>query len=204
MKKTKIILSTIMLCILITGCEKQHKDSENILPIAADCMVVPFLDGIRIAKNTPEFYNIEESYVIKGVVLDKIEYGISVKLIEDIKGNFDKTSNDDIFTVWGYSQNQIMSSERSDHMVSYNTGDTLIMHVIHLPEYSSGIINEDRVWLEKPEDYCTISCTPSVVKLSDGYATGIISMEPEPVGKSYIKKLPIDEFENKLNELLNK
>ncbi|MDR2910519.1 MAG: hypothetical protein LBV47_04020 [Bacteroidales bacterium] len=202
MKKTKIILSTIMLIILIMGCEKQNKDSENIPPAAADCEVYSFLDAIRIAKNNPEFY--EKSYLIKGVVLDKIEYGVSVKLLEDLKGNFDKTGNS-VFTVWGDCSAFVgIESNKLDNMSNYDKGDTLIMHIDHLYHDWSYLVSPGHVWLEKPEDYYTMTCAPSVVKLSDGYATGHILLEPEPVDKVFVEKLPIDEFENKLNEILNK
>ncbi|MDR2911201.1 MAG: hypothetical protein LBV47_07570 [Bacteroidales bacterium] len=217
----KFILPMVMVFVIVIGCEKQNKEPEPAPPIpetekepsvpeepevprmpASICEVLGFLEGVSALVTNPEGF--EESYLIKGVVLDKIEYSISVKLIEDLKGNFDK--NDDVFKVWGDGVSFVESNRMEKLSLEYDKGDTLIMHIDQSYYDWSHAIPTGHVWLEKPEDYNTVECAFSVVKLSDGYATGRILLEPEPelVGKLFIEKLPIDEFENKLNKLLKK
>jgi hypothetical protein len=156
-----------MVVAIVIGCEKQHEEPVNVPEVGLGCLGISgFLDGVSAYAPNTEFY--EESYLVKGVVLDKIEYGVRVKLLEDLKGNFDKTGND-VFTVWG-DGNSFIESNRLEKLNLCNTGDTLIMHITHSPDWPYEV-PPGHVWFEKPEDYCTFVCSQSVLKILDGYVT---------------------------------
>ena len=155
---------------MITGCAKAKQEiitteDEEMPTIAGSCdnWYTSFLVGV---KNSTE----SNTYIIKGIVLDKIEYGLSIRLVEDLKGNFPK--NVDTFTAWGYG-NSFLESNRSDRLILYNTQDVLIMHLAPVCDLSH-MKPQGHTWFEKPEDYATLDCEPSVLKLSDGYVTGYL------------------------------
>ena len=198
MKYIKLI---IILYIMVLGCEKKDDNSADIKCLWASS----FFEGVSRRSNS------NDTYVIKGIVLDKIEHelnGLNIKLIEDLKGNFPEKVND--FTAWGVTYADLL---RKDYLSLYDKQDVLIMHLTR----SEGISPE------KSNDYCTITCTHSVVKLSDDYVTGRILYDEEGWWegmsledlRSYAEisqlreqqnitdTIPFDDFQKKLNELLN-
>ena len=112
------------------------------------------------------YFQKDDIFFIKGVALDVFEYGRTIEVIEDLKGNF--TGESSIF-VWGGGNSPkdsgcIPTNERMDHIELYQENDTLIMLV-------KSVTFE---CLEAISDYTTITCGYSVLKLSNGFVTGEI------------------------------
>lgn len=180
----KVIL--IMLATSTIGCNKTSNTEEGSLPLSLNCTVCSFMEGASNNSNNNDIY------LIKGIVLDKIEYGLKIRLVEDLKGNFPENVN--TFIVWG-GNDRTASYERSDNLSIYNKQDALIMLLISIRDLSVVWFNPN---VEKQEDYSTVICTKSVLKLSNGYVTGNIfdyyGVEQQTI--------PYDDFQKKLNELL--
>ena len=135
----------------------------------ADCMVISFKE------NYSENFQKNEIFFIKGVALDVFEYGRTIKVIEDLKGNY--TGESSIFVWGGGSPSEgsgfvCISNERSDNITQYQENDTLIMIVVKSYSYESCPI-------EDSNDYATIACAYSVLKLSNGFVTGYIRVGVE-------------------------
>ena len=151
----KRILKTFLICFLSIYSMHSY----------ADCDVKSFKENYvsNIQKN--------EVFFIKGVALEIFEYGRTIKVIEDLKGNYIGESS--IF-VWGGGDPSegsgfvCISNERSDNITQYQENDTLIMIVVKSYRYESCPI-------EDSNDYATIACAYSVLKLSNGFVTGHIS-----------------------------
>ena len=129
----------------------------------ANCLEVSFTE------NYLSNFQKDEVFFIKGVAMDVFEYGRTIKVIEDLKGNFIGESS--IF-VWGagFPSNvsefeACMTVERWDIITQYQENDTLIMLI-------NPVCFEN--CLEIFGDYTTISCAFSVLKLSNGFVTGYI------------------------------
>ena len=214
--KSQII--AIMLITGVSGCSKKSESTTEQLPpiVGGLCS-----DAVSFMESISRYSSDNNIYVIKGTVLDKVEYGLKISLIEDFKGNFPKNKN--TFTVWG-DGTTFIESNRLDYLTSYNKQDVLIMLLTPARDLSF-ITPPEHKWLEKPEDYTTLTCTYSVVQLSDGYVTGYIlpyeerdtwwdnmsreelssyieSLPPEEQSSFTMDKMPYDEFQRKLNELL--
>ena len=110
-------------------------------------------------------------FFIKGIAGEVYEHGRTIKIIEDLKGNLgDKSS---IF-VWGIGGNCYFTLDgmvcyeehRTDNIIQYNENDTLIMLVGNPRVFEGGI--------ETYNDYATLGCASSVLKLSNGFVTGRI------------------------------
>ena len=107
-------------------------------------------------------------FFIKGVAGEVFEYGRTIEIIEDLKGNLEEVSS--IF-VWGYgysSSEFCLENNRADNMLLYQEKDTLIMLVRR-----SSVFDVD-CWIETSGDYATLECAKSVLKLSNGYVIGCI------------------------------
>ena len=110
-----------------------------------------------------------EIFFIKGVALEIYEYGRTIKVIEDLKGNLDDKSS--IF-VWGGGAPSeesgfiCIANARSESMLWYNENDTLIMLV------GKPYVHEECI--ETSGDYATFECGYSILKLSNGLVTGRI------------------------------
>jgi hypothetical protein len=127
----------------------------------ADCRETSFKE------NYSNNFQKENVFFIKGVALDVFEYGRTIKVIEDLKGNF--TGESSIF-VWGAGNPPsscmiVVTIERWDNIIRYQENDTLIMLV-------SPVVFEN--CFETFGDYETITCAYSVLKLSNGFVTGYI------------------------------
>ena len=134
-----------------------------------------------------------EVFFIKGVALDVYEYGRTVKVIEDLKGNFDDESS--VF-VWGQGHPSgsgfiCPTFERQDNITQYQENDTLIM----LVEKSYGI----DVCIETSSDYATFTCGYSILKLSNGFVTGRIFPPLEEWGYPEEITMPWKELQVSLN-----
>jgi len=138
-------------------------DKQEHQMTAADCHLASFL------VNYSENYKKADVYFIRGIATKlKHEGGLNIKLIEDLKGNFPK--NVTTITVWGgYNPGQgKMTIERLDNFSIYKNQDMLLM-----------LLTPSTIWKynsepEKKGDYATIGCAYSVLKLSNGYVTGVI------------------------------
>jgi len=188
-------VAAVMMCVLLFttfGCENGNKNyalEECFFPLndglGLDCPIASFQEGVS---RFPKCCN---TYIIKGIVEGKIEYGLNIKFVEDLKGNFPK--NVSTFNAWGDNG----GSFRYGILSIYDISDVLIMHLIPVDEnkvYHSGA--SDVPCFEKPGDFCTFPCTVSVLKFSDGYVSGHIL----PNNNQDI--LPWKVFQKLLNELL--
>jgi len=126
----------------------------------ADCIEISFKE------NYLNNFKKNEIFFIKGVAQEIFEYGRTIEVIEDLKGNFVGESS--IF-VWGAgnppSDSVCMTVERWDIITQYQENDTLIMLI-------NPVAYED--CLETFGGYTTIGCAYSVLKLSNGFVTGRI------------------------------
>ena len=139
-------------------------------------------------------------YIIKGIILDKIEYGLNIKLVEDLKGNFPKNVN--TFVLWGDGI-PFLCSNRVDDLKKYNNQDVLIVLLTPAHDLPADMIPDGNTWFEEPEDYTTLTCTASVLKLSDGYVTGFI--EPNNNKESediFLTIMSWGDFQKKLRKFL--
>jgi len=122
----------------------------------------------------------EDLFFIKGEVLDTVEHSLRIGLIDDLKGSFPQ--NISTFTVWGAGRYSyfFISDNRSDRLtIDWEVGDTLLMFLTP--------VNRERVeatlnmccmpeetrsrWIERPGDFRTLGCLPSVAKLSENYVS---------------------------------
>ena len=144
------ISTIITLCVAlftVSGCANQD---ECIKTGGGYCEQFSFLDGVSITSKNSDFY------VIKGVVLGTYRRnGLTVRLVEDLKGNFPKGVI--TFNVWK-NINICYPDGRHDCLSCYDYQDVLIM--LLTPEI--------------PRGYTTLQCIRSVLKLSNGYVTGNI------------------------------
>ena len=190
------------LCLFVAhfGCKKHVEDNveDNVCEcfpsrgdgrIALDCIVCSFLEGVSM------YSKCSDLYVIKGIALDKYEYGCKIELLEDLKGNFPE--NLDTFIVWG-DGNTALELNRMDDLRIYDDQDVLIM--LLTPAHDLSEMTPAGTWFEKPEDFTTITCTKGVLKLSDGYVTGYLTPED---GFNYEQTIQWLDFQNELHKLLN-
>ena len=149
---------------MILGCDK--KDDQQM--IVGDCHVLSFMESVS------RDFDGNTTYIIKGIVLDKYEhYGLKIRFVEDLKGNFPK--NVTTFDTWGANTpSTSYFLYRSDNLTIYKTQDVLIMHLLPVLDYL--FLDQQRSSPEKSGDYTTLPCTYSVLKLSDDYVTGYLSM----------------------------
>ncbi len=114
-KKIRMLLISILLINIGCNKEKVEENGGNRITLAADCIEASFIENYSYCvENNRIFY-------IKGIALDIFEYGRTIKVIEDLKGNFDGESS--IF-VWGSGypskDNYIcISNERFDDIIKY-------------------------------------------------------------------------------------
>ena len=155
-----------------------------------DCPVFSFMEGVSM------YSNCSDVYIIRGMALDEYEYGRNFKLLEDLKGNFPKNRN--TFIVWGDGASPL-ELNRMDDMSRYGDQDVLI--ILLTPARDLSFMNPPGSWFEKPEDFTTIQCTMSVLKLSDGYVTGYLT----PVeGFNYVEQtMQWSDFQRQLHKFLN-
>jgi len=109
----------------------------------------------------------ENIFFIKGVALEVFEYGRTIKVIEDLKGNFVGGSSIFVWGASGFDDLDCIISERSDNITLYQENDTLIMII------GEAGLNEECI--ETSSEYATMACSVSVLKLADGFVTGHIS-----------------------------
>ena len=111
----------------------------------------------------------DEVFFIKGLADDIYEYGRTIEVIEDLKGNFDGEAS--IF-IWGSGCSSqgggCIIGDRFDNMLQYNDNDTLIL----LVGKAHKRFVED---IETSCHYTTMIAGNSVLKLLNGYVTGHIN-----------------------------
>ena len=164
----KYFLFAQLICILIALFGNSCSDSNNETP-SMDCREVSFKENyLENIKNDNVFF-------IKGEVLDEVKYGLKIRLIEDLKGNFPK--NVTTFTTWGADFEGALINRWDALWRDYNKQDVLIMLLV---QADLGERFQNLGLPEKRGDYSTCDCAYSVLKLSDdGYVTGFISPKKE-------------------------
>ena len=174
---------------------KQEEDPSNKYPrpLAGSCDVSSFFEGL-----SKYYLNDSNVYIVKGIVLDKIEYGLNVKFVEDLKGNFPENVN--TFIAWGAGTPHNSFLNRIDDFGIYDSQDVLIM-LLTPSLFTAEMVPPNSDWFEKPEDYCTLSCTHSVLKLSDGNVTGYMFSQKKLDDRelSEEQRMPQDLFEETAN-----
>jgi len=153
----------------------QHIDNPDSLSVesdidsdfiggGADCRVSSFFKGVSL------YFNCSDVFLIKGIVLDTHKKtGLHIRFTEDLKGNFPDNINS--FIMWGANT---LGFYGADNLTIYGKQDTLILLLTSAPDLSEITLPEEFTVLMKPEDYTTLTCTRSVVKLSGDYAIGHI------------------------------
>ena len=172
----------------IAGC-KSNTEEGSLPKLAGNCMVYSFMEGVSTSSNN------NDVYLIKGTVSDKVEYGINISLVEDLKGNFPKDVNK--FTVWG-DGHTFIELNRLDDLMLYKKQDVLIMLLTPTRDLSE-MAPKGYKWLEKPEDYSTLTCTCSALKLSGDNVSGYILANEGSYG---IQTMKFDDFQKKITEIL--
>ena len=199
-KKRGTVATLCVVCTLFfaaSGCREQRdhafEEGECISPstgdplVMYDCPVSSFMEGVS------KYSKCSDVYLIKGIVLDAHEYGLNIRLDEDLKGNFPK--NVSTFIAWGNNSNFFTEDERSDNLNWYDKQDILIMILTPSQDWSEMMPLRD-TWLEKQGDYSTLWCTNSVVNLSDGFVTGCI------LHNKGIHSMSYKDFQKLLNKIL--
>ena len=171
---------------MCSNCSLDTKETDKPPCTSGDCFVSSF------SENYLSNFEDENVYFIKGIAMDKIDYGLKIKLIEDLKGNFPK--NVDTFIAWG---DGVTCTElnRLDKLSLYDNQDTLLMLL-----WPAGKIKPCQNFPEKKGDYTTINCGYSVLRLTnDGNVTGHISPWKEGIGMKE-ETMPWEELKELLKE----
>ena len=185
-------------------CPKSHTSRENtkivdcimkkenfkiiLVSILSMLSVYSYADCIETSfkENYLKNFKKNEVFFIKGVALDIFEYGRTIKVIEDLKGNY--TGKSSIF-VWGTGKPPsgivCETFERWDIITQYQENDTLIMLL-------QPVVFEN--CLETLGEYTTITCAYSVLKLSSGFVTGYIYPWGELWGETTISWEELQEL----------
>ena len=117
-------------------------------------------------------FQCEKVYFIKGIAQDTIsKYGLNIKLIKDLKGNFPQDTGE-IFTAFG-DGSTFIELNRLDYLRRYKEQDTLLMLLIQAPDWGN-MVPPDSVCYEKVIDYVTMTCAYSVLKLENDSVIGFI------------------------------
>ena len=166
-----------------------------------------FMEGVS------RYLNDDNVYVIKGIALDAYEYGRHFELVEDMKGNFPE--NIENFIVWGaWNQKEypFIHSGRVDDFSLYNNQDILIMLLKTcgkdwVESMKDLYAPSDITWFEKPEDFRTINCTYSLIKLSDDSVAGTCIFPWDKiwwfVNGHHLQSVPLEKFNELLQEIIN-
>jgi hypothetical protein len=158
-KKIYVLLTSILLAAL--ACSNAN-ENPNGGEVASDCLPLSFKEHyVKTWSNDSIFH-------IKGVALEVVEYGRSIKVVEDLKGNFEEQP---LIFVWGDgvpSKGVGIESDRVDKITQYHQNDTLIVLIGKAyKRYAEDI--------EKAGDYVIMPCARSTLKFSNGYAIGYIN-----------------------------
>jgi len=179
MKKIIFIMQFLLVVLFVcmcSNCSSCTSKTDDAPCFSADCFVISF------SENYLRMFEEKNVYFIKGIAMDKIDYGRKIKFIEDLKGNFPK--NVDTFIAWGGAA--CMAIIRQDQLRLYANLDTLLM--LLSPADRSLAANfaaccPNQNFPEKNGDYTTIDCSYSVLRLTnDGNVTGYISPFKEGIG----------------------
>jgi len=93
-------------------------------------------------------------------------------------------------------------SDRMEILSFYDKQDTLIMHLTPARDLSE-MTPPQYTWFEKPEDYTTLTCTFSVLKVSGDYVEGCI-LSPNDGIHNYINStMLLKDFNEKLKRALH-
>jgi len=224
--KTKLIIFTAVLLVFVggmTSCEKKKCQCQELMnQPAMSCMERSFIEGcsIFLSENTDvnPWYSSDKIFFIKGKTLETVEnHGLKVRLIEDLKENFPKDVN--TFTVWGTGIGPgngydyfFTSNSRADWLTTdWKEGDTLLMLLTSVDkEKAEATMNMccmpeeiQSQWFERPGDFRTMMCTPSVVKLSEDYVIGRLLFTWDGDIPYLVREMPRKEFDERLQKILN-
>jgi hypothetical protein len=160
MKTLKFLFAGLALS-MVTACPGNYIPKQETNVIGGDCNSQPFSVTYASYKNDPD------NYFIKGEVVDVVQHGNEIKIIQDFKNNFEGNT---IITVWGSGK----ICNRIDPLYDNHRTDTLLLFIkkTDLAENLFCLQCED---YEQPDDYMTMDCYYSVLKLSNGTVSGKIT-----------------------------
>jgi len=179
MKRLKQTLLILSIFSIILSCSDKNLVKDELFPNPPDFPLIQFQPDVAaslLCGNSFKFTylrsrNVQEIYLIKGIAMDIYEYGRNIKIIEDIKGNYNGESS--IF-VWGEGYPSEDSGfvsiycNRVDNITNYNEKDTLIMFLYRIDGEYEGFI-------EKSGDYATLIGSRSTLKFSNNFVIGPIN-----------------------------
>ena len=178
----------------------EAEPSEKKKDALCSCMdVFAFLDTYLWAFPCPKVY------FIKGVAQKFVyKYGLKIKLIEDIKGNFPQYTGTMFTAFGGNCGGDFFPSPRNrlDYFTwLYKEYDTLLMLLVPAIDWLAiaGVTNEELItdgiqpFYEKEGDYTTISCAISTIKLENCNIIGDIlkfsnGERPDTISYKYFQK----------------
>jgi hypothetical protein len=160
MKTLKYLLFAVLALSIGMACSGNSIPKQETNVIGGDCNPQPFSATYARCKNDPD------SYFIKGEVVDTVQHGNEIKIIQDFKNNF---KGNTIITVWGAGK----ICNRIDPLYDNHRTDTLLLF-IKKTDLSENLLCPQCEPYEQPDDYMTIGCYYSVLKLSNGTVSGKI------------------------------
>ena len=170
----KRIISMISILFIIAGCKKPE--------------VCAYCGDFTFEQTYLKHVQYNEIFLIKGVALDVIQHGRAIKVVEDLKGNFDDKP---AILVWGASSISFCDDKgrqdlRVDYITQYHKNDTLIMLIKNA--YSRFFMD-----IEKPGTYATLGgCQLSVLQFSNDSVSG-------PITSYWRQTLSWEDFQKLLN-----
>jgi hypothetical protein len=144
----------------VNDSEGSESDDKGAV-IGSDCSPQPF------SETYAKYKNASDTYFIKGEVVDVVQHGNKIKIIQDFKNNFEDNT---IITVWGSGK----ICNRMDPLYDNHRTDTLLL-LIRKTDLSESLLCPQCEHYEQPDDYMTMGCYYSVLKLSNGTVSGKIT-----------------------------
>ena len=146
---------------MIIGCsDKNENEYLNQPPPNADtgdCLYsMGFIETYR------QYIEYDGFFFVKGVITANGSYGMKIKIIEDLKGNYEENSS---ITLWN-------SMEGVDQVWKYSQNETLIILMRKMTDRVEDSWTEQRLG-----DYCTMGCATSILLLSEENVTGVINSD---------------------------
>jgi hypothetical protein len=144
--------------VMVSACAEKPETP----PVSCgDCDPQPFL--VTYAKVESD----RNSYFIKGEVIEVVQHGNRIKIIEDFKKNYEDNTT---ITVWGDGG----AGNRMDALYNSNVTDTLLLLITKTDLLENSLCPQCEPY-EQLNDYMTMVCSYSVLKLSNGIVSGRIT-----------------------------
>jgi len=165
MKLQSMFLISILSIFLACSDKSDRNEYLNQPPSSSsgDCFshIIGFIDAYK------HYIGSDGVFFVKGVVTAGGSYGKKIKIVEDIKGNFNGSSS---ITLWNHWEFGIAD-------LNYAV-DEMVLALI----YKIGDDPDNDTWTkQRVGDYCTLPCRASTLLASDETVTGIINTAGEKI-----------------------